>query len=142
MYKRLNQNRGQLPIYAAVGRPHGVAPTNHQLRTYGHGPGAPGCPKNAKQTQFPQAKSQKPTAKKWETNPIPAGFGFHPDLCRCNYAKRTQFPPHRQAHDPNAQNKPNSTRPKAKKCETNPIPARPTTQICETNPIFIRPNKG
>ncbi len=75
----------------------------------------------AKRTQFPHTK-------------CPAA----PD-----YAKRTQFPCTGTAcRAPKMRNEPNSPKPTAKKCETNPIPARPTAnrqqptaKICETNPI-------
>ncbi len=68
------------------------------IRPYGHGPGAPGCPHYAKQTQFPQANSQK---MQNEPNPSTPNMRNEPNLPyrwrlagipTLHYAKQTQSP--------------------------------------------------
>ncbi len=113
---------------------------NHKIlltiHPYGHGPGAPGCPDYAKQTQF-----QRPNSQKCETNPITIET---PNLRTTNHQLRTllcetnpittHFELTTLAEGQfRSIGKPNSKRPKAKKCETNQFPP---AQICETNPIL------
>ncbi len=76
----------------------------------------------------------RPTAKKYETNPIyPTNFAKRTQSLPGKNAKRTQFTPPPPL-------------PKTQKCETNPIPVPPASRrppkppLCKTNPISAPPH--
>ncbi len=115
-----------------------------------HRRGTPACPdrsrhdtKNAKRTQFTQANSQSPNAKRYytkRTQSIPMVT-----LPHAKKSKRTQFQPAQQPIA-NSQklflrNEPNfhpGGPVEDQKYETNPISPRPTTRLHQTNPISAR----